>query len=45
MTFLAVAYGAVWLLVGVYVTFIGLRQRKLQNEIEVLEEVVNDKPA
>jgi CcmD family protein len=42
MTFLAVAYGAVWLLVGLYVMFIGIRQRKLQTELEVLQEVVNE---
>lgn len=45
MTFLAVAYGAVCLLIGGYVIFIGLRQRKLRQEIETLEEIVNDKAA
>lgn len=40
MTFLALAYGAVWLLVGLYIAYIGTRQRKLEQEIEILDEMI-----
>ena len=40
MTYLAIAYAAVWLLVGLYVVFIGTRQRKLEEEVEILKEIV-----
>lgn len=41
MTYLAIAYGAVWLLVALYVAYIGTQQRKLEQEVEILEEIVN----
>ena len=43
MGFLFSAFVAVWLLVMVYVVFIGLRQRKLEDEIRTLEEVVDER--
>lgn len=43
MGFLVSAFVAVWLLVMVYVVFIGLRQRKLEDEIRTLEEVVDER--
>jgi len=41
MIYLTFAYGAVWLLVTLYVTYMGTRQRKLAQEIEILEEIVS----
>ena len=43
MTYLAFAYGTVWLLVTLYVAYMGTRQRKLEQEIEILEEIAGEK--
>ena len=43
MTYLAIAYGSVWLLVTLYVAYMGTQQRKLAQEIETLEEIVAEK--
>ncbi len=40
MTYLASAFVAVWLLVTLYVVFMGIRQRRLEDEVKVLEEIV-----
>lgn len=43
MGFLAAALIFVWLLVAGYVVFMGLRQRRLMQELRTLEEVLNDR--
>ena len=43
MTYLAIAYGAVWLLVTLYVAYMGTQQHKLEQEIEILEEIVGER--
>ena len=40
MAYLAGAMIALWLMVGVYVVYISLRQRKLERELLALEETV-----
>jgi len=42
MGFLAAAFIFVWLLVAGYVVFIGLRQRRLMQELRTLEEILNE---
>lgn len=42
MTFLAAAFVAVWLLVMLYVAYMGVRQRRIEGEIKTLEEIVGD---
>ena len=42
MAYLATAFIAVWLLVTLYIVYIGTRQRRLENEIAVLEETLNE---
>lgn len=42
MGFLAAAFISVWLLVAIYVVFMGLRQRRLTQEIRTLEELMRD---
>lgn len=44
MQYLAAAFIAVWLLVTVYVVFMALRQRKLEQELLGLEEALRDRP-
>ncbi len=44
MWYLAGAFIAVWLLVTVYVVFMGVRQRQLAAEIRELEALVNEQP-
>jgi CcmD family protein len=43
MFYLAAAFIAVWVLVTVYVLYIGNRQRQLEQEVEILEELLQDK--
>lgn len=43
MTYLAAAFIGVWLLVTLYVVFLGQRQRQLEQELQVLEELVADR--
>lgn len=43
MGFLAAAFIFVWLLVAGYVVFMGLRQRRLTQEIRTLEEMIEDR--
>lgn len=43
MTYLAAAFIGVWLLVTLYVVFLGQRQRQLEQELQVLEELVGDR--
>ena len=43
MTYLAAAFIGVWLLVTLYVVFLGQRQRQLEQELQVLEELVSDR--
>ena len=43
MGFMAAAFIFVWLTVAIYVVFIGLRQRRLTQEIETLEELIKDR--
>jgi CcmD family protein len=45
MGFLAAAFIAVWLLVTLYVVFMTLRQRKLEQELAGIEEALRDKQA
>jgi len=43
MFYLAAAFIAVWVIVTVYVLYIGNRQRQLEQEVEILEELLQDK--
>lgn len=43
MGYMAAAYIVVWALVTIYVTFLSTRQRRLEEEIRILEETVNEK--
>ncbi len=43
MGYLAVAFGILWLLVTLYVLFMFSRQRSLEQEIRMLEEIVEDR--
>lgn len=43
MGYLAAAYIVVWALVTVYVIFLGTRQRRLEEEIGILEETVTER--
>ncbi len=45
MIYLAVALIAVWLLVTLYVVFMGRRQRRLEEEIGTLEEMMAERRA
>ena len=42
MAFLAAAFAIVWLVVGLYVAYIGRRQGQLAAELETLTEVVQE---
>lgn len=42
MSYLAAAFIGVWLLVTLYVVFLGQRQRQLEQELQVLEELVTE---
>jgi CcmD family protein len=41
LTFLAVGYGVVWVIIFTYVAFIGQRQAALRNQLEALQLEVN----
>lgn len=43
MGYLAAAFIGVWLLVTLYVVFLGQRQRQLEQELQVLEELVAER--
>ena len=43
MFYLAAAFIAVWVIVTVYVLYIGNRQRQLEQEVEILEELLQEK--
>ncbi|MCK9527007.1 MAG: CcmD family protein [Limnochordia bacterium] len=43
MTFLAIGYMVIWLLLLGYTTFIHGQQRKLQNEVTLLQELVDER--
>ncbi len=43
MVYLAVAFALLWLLVTLYVLFMFSRQRGLEQEIRMLEEIVEDR--
>lgn len=43
MFYLAAAFIAVWVLVAAYVIYIGIRQRQLEQEVESLQELLQDK--
>lgn len=45
MGYLMAAFIIVWLLVTVYMLFVSLRQRKLEQEVQMLEELVQEKLA
>ena len=42
MSYLVAALVVVWLLVTVYVVYMSMRQRQLENEIRTLEEVIEE---
>ncbi len=43
MSYLAAAFIIVWMLVTGYILFIGNRQRQLEQELEVLQELLQNK--
>ena len=43
MFYLAAAFVAVWVMVTGYVLYIGNRQRQLEQEMEVLQELLQDR--
>ncbi len=43
MTFLTAAFVVVWLLVTIYLVYMGQRQRSLENEMRSLEEALADR--
>lgn len=43
MIFLASAFIAVWLLVGLYVLYMGAQQRRLDAEVATLTELVEER--
>jgi len=43
MGYLAAAFIGVWLLVTLYVVFLGQRQRQLEQELQVLEELAAER--
>ncbi len=42
MNYLVAAFVIVWLLVTLYVLYMGLRQQQLEQEIRTLEEVIEE---
>ncbi len=40
MFYLFMAFGAVWLLVTLYLVFLGLRQRRIEDEMASIQEEV-----
>ncbi|MCB0083846.1 MAG: CcmD family protein [Caldilineaceae bacterium] len=45
MGYLVAAFITVWLLVTIYALFVSLRQRKLEQDVQMLEELVQEKLA
>ncbi|MEZ4708952.1 MAG: CcmD family protein [Caldilineaceae bacterium] len=45
MGYLVAAFIIVWLLVTIYALFVSLRQRKLEQDVQMLEELVQEKLA
>jgi len=43
MTYLAAAFILVWALVALYVLYMGVRQRQVEHEIQILEEMVAER--
>ena len=43
MFFLAAAFIAVWVMVTGYLLYLGNRQRQLEQEVEILQELLQDK--
>jgi len=43
MAYLAAAFIAVWVIVTVYVLYIGNRQRQLEQEVDILQELLQEK--
>ena len=43
MVYLTAAFIVVWLIITVYVVYIGLRQRKLEQELQSIEELVQER--
>jgi CcmD family protein len=43
MFYLAAAFIAVWAVVTAYILYIGVRQRQLEQEVESLQELLQDK--
>ena len=42
MLFLATALGAVWLIVTLYVVYMSQKQRNLEHELEIIEEMLSE---
>jgi CcmD family protein len=42
MVYLAAAFIAVWLIITLYVVYMGLRQRRLEQELESIEEMLRE---
>ncbi len=45
MGYLAAAFIAVWLLVTLYLVYVGLRQRRMEQELATLEELLEERQA
>lgn len=43
MVYLAAAFIAVWVLVTGYILYMANRQRQLEQEVEILQEILQDK--
>lgn len=43
MVYLAAAFIVLWLIVGLFVAFMLLRQRRLEQELEMLEEQMGER--
>jgi CcmD family protein len=43
MTFLTAAFVGVWIVVTVYVVYVGQRQRQLEQEMRTLEELMSER--
>lgn len=43
MVYLAAGFIAVWLIITLYVVYMGLRQRRLEQELQGIEEMLQEK--
>ncbi len=43
MVYTLIAYGFIWLLVFGYILFLHGRQSRLENQLNILEEMINEK--